>query len=59
MSCRYAAYLLFKVEQSEGNLADHQGVEGSLIKYAEGYDPLDETQRLQGAKWRVDPSLGK
>ncbi|RSH87478.1 hypothetical protein EHS25_003388 [Saitozyma podzolica] len=34
-----------------------QGVEGSLIRYDEGYDPLDEDQRLQGARWRVDPSL--
>jgi hypothetical protein len=36
-----------------------QGVEGSLIRYDEGYDPLDEDQRLQGARWRVDPSLGE
>jgi len=35
-----------------------QGVEGSLIRYDETYDPLDEDQRLQGAKWKVDPSLG-
>ncbi|BEI84976.1 hypothetical protein CcaverHIS002_0503770 [Cutaneotrichosporon cavernicola] len=34
-----------------------QGVEGSLITYAEGYDPLDAEQRLKGARWRVDPSL--
>jgi hypothetical protein len=33
-------------------------VEGSLIRYDEGFDPLDEDQRLQGAKWKVDPSLG-
>jgi hypothetical protein len=38
--------------------ADQQGVEGSLIRYDEGFDPLDEDQRLQGAKWKVDPSLG-
>ena len=36
-----------------------QGVEGQLIRYEEGYDALDEQQRLQGAKWRIDPSLGK
>lgn len=36
-----------------------QGVEGSLIRYAEGYDPLDAEQRLKGARWRVDPSLGR
>lgn len=36
-----------------------QGVEGSLIRYAEGYDPLDAEQRLKGAQWRVDPSLGR
>lgn len=36
-----------------------QGVEGELIRYAEGYDPLDVEQRLQGARWQVDPSLGK
>lgn len=36
-----------------------QGVEGSLIRYAEGYDPLDADQRLRGARWRVDPSLGE
>jgi gamma-tubulin complex component 2 len=35
-----------------------QGVEGSLIRYDESYDPLDEDQRLQGARWKVDPSLG-
>ncbi|GMK55329.1 hypothetical protein CspeluHIS016_0203850 [Cutaneotrichosporon spelunceum] len=34
-----------------------QGVEGSLITYAEGYDPTDAEQRLKGARWRVDPSL--
>lgn len=38
--------------------ADGKGVEGSLISYDEGFDPLDEDQRLQGAKWKVDPSLG-
>lgn len=36
-----------------------KGIEGSLIRYNEGYDPLDEDQRLQGAKWRIDPSLGE
>jgi gamma-tubulin complex component 2 len=36
-----------------------QGVEGTLIRYDEGYDPLDEDQRLQGARWKVDPSLGE
>lgn len=36
-----------------------QGVEGQLIRYEEGYDPVDEVQRLQGAKWRIDPSLGE
>lgn len=36
-----------------------QGVEGSLIKYEEGYDPLDVGNRLQGARWTVDPSLGE
>lgn len=36
-----------------------KGIEGSLIRYDEGYDPLDEDQRLQGAKWRIDPSLGE
>jgi gamma-tubulin complex component 2 len=41
-----------------GIRADEQGVEGSLIRYDEGYDPLDEDQRLQGAKWKVDSSLG-
>lgn len=35
-----------------------QGVEGSLIQYADGYDPLDAEQRLKGARWQVDPSLG-
>ncbi|EIW70708.1 gamma-tubulin complex component 2 [Tremella mesenterica] len=34
-----------------------QGVEGTLIRYDDNYDPLDATQRLQGVKWRVDPSL--
>lgn len=34
-----------------------QGVEGSLITYAEGYDPTDAEQRLKGARWHVDPSL--
>ncbi|TXT13790.1 hypothetical protein VHUM_01157 [Vanrija humicola] len=34
-----------------------QGVEGSLIRYAEDYDPLDADQRLRGARWRIDPSL--
>ncbi|KAK4689082.1 gamma-tubulin complex component 2, partial [Tremellales sp. Uapishka_1] len=34
-----------------------QGIEGSLIRYEEGYDPLDEYQRLRGARWRIDPSL--
>ena len=38
--------------------ADLQGVEGSLVKYDEGYEPQDEAQRLLGAQWRVDPSLG-
>jgi gamma-tubulin complex component 2 len=33
-------------------------VEGTLIRYEEGYDPLDESQRIQGARWSVDPSLG-
>lgn len=36
-----------------------QGVEGTLIRYLESYDPLNEDHRLQGAKWRVDPSLGE
>ena len=35
-----------------------QGIEGSLIRYEEGYDPLDESQRIRGAPWVVDPSLG-
>lgn len=34
-----------------------KGIEGTLIRYAEGYDPLDEDQRLRGARWRVDQSL--
>ncbi|WVQ80641.1 hypothetical protein IAT38_002746 [Cryptococcus sp. DSM 104549] len=34
-----------------------QGVEGTLIRYDAAYDPLDEEQRVKGAKWRVDPSL--
>ncbi|WVO22102.1 uncharacterized protein IAS62_003427 [Cryptococcus decagattii] len=34
-----------------------QGVEGTLIRYDEGYDPFDEEQRLKGAKWKVNPSL--
>lgn len=36
-----------------------KGVEGSLITYDESFDPLDEAQQLQGAKWKVDPSLGE
>jgi gamma-tubulin complex component 2 len=36
-----------------------QGVEGQLIRYDDGYDPLDELQRLRGAGWRVDVSLGQ
>lgn len=35
-----------------------QGVEGSLIRYDETYDPMNEDHRLAGAKWRIDPSLG-
>lgn len=35
-----------------------QGVEGTLIRYDESYDPLDGDQRLQGARWTVDRSLG-
>ncbi|WWC70294.1 uncharacterized protein I206_104244 [Kwoniella pini CBS 10737] len=34
-----------------------QGVEGSLIRYHEDYDPLDAEQASKGVKWRVDPSL--
>ncbi|WVF71552.1 hypothetical protein IAT40_006360 [Kwoniella sp. CBS 6097] len=34
-----------------------QGVEGTLIRYDEGYDPLDEEQVSKGARWKVDPSL--
>ncbi|OCF40305.1 gamma-tubulin complex component 2 [Kwoniella heveanensis CBS 569] len=34
-----------------------QGVEGTLIRYDEGYDPLDEEQASKGARWKVDPSL--
>ncbi|WVN88320.1 uncharacterized protein L203_103525 [Cryptococcus depauperatus CBS 7841] len=34
-----------------------QGVEGSLIRYDDGYDPLDEEQRAKGAKWKVNLSL--
>ncbi|WWC61778.1 uncharacterized protein I303_104363 [Kwoniella dejecticola CBS 10117] len=34
-----------------------QGVEGSLIRYADDYDPLDGEQASKGARWRVDPSL--
>lgn len=34
-------------------------MEGQLIRYEDGYDPLDEVQRLRGAQWRVDASLGK
>ncbi|WWC94084.1 hypothetical protein V866_000922 [Kwoniella sp. B9012] len=34
-----------------------QGVEGSLIRYDEDYDPLDEEQASKGARWKVDPSL--
>lgn len=33
-------------------------MEGVLIRYDEGYDPLDEEQRVKGAKWRVNPLLG-
>jgi gamma-tubulin complex component 2 len=29
-----------------------------LIRYEEGYDPLDEAQRIRGASWSIDPSLG-
>lgn len=36
-----------------------QGLEGSLIRYADGYDPLDSDSRLRGARWSVDPSLGE
>lgn len=36
-----------------------QGIEGSLIRYEDGYDPLDESQRIRGARWQVDPSLGR
>ncbi len=47
----------------EGICADYlmpqQGIEGSLIRYDEDYDPLDEYQRLRGVKWRIDPSLGE
>ncbi|ORY34102.1 Spc98 family-domain-containing protein [Naematelia encephala] len=34
-----------------------QGVEGSLIRYDEAYDSLDEIQRIRGARWHIDPSL--
>ncbi|KAK8864313.1 hypothetical protein IAR55_001560 [Kwoniella newhampshirensis] len=34
-----------------------QGVEGSLIRYDDGYDPLDEDQRSRGARWKIDSSL--
>lgn len=36
-----------------------QGVEGELIRYAEGYDSMDVEQRLQGARWQVDSTLGE
>ncbi|ODO09771.1 hypothetical protein I350_01988 [Cryptococcus amylolentus CBS 6273] len=34
-----------------------QGIEGTLIRFDETYDPLDAEQRLQGAKWTVHPDL--
>ncbi|WVQ72425.1 hypothetical protein IAR50_001977 [Cryptococcus sp. DSM 104548] len=34
-----------------------QGIEGTLIRFSETYDHLDEGQRLQGAKWTVNPDL--
>lgn len=40
-------------------ITDSKGVEGSLIRYDDSFDPLDEEQQLQGAKWKVDPSLGE
>jgi gamma-tubulin complex component 2 len=41
-------------------IADNdQGIEGTLIRYEEGYDPLDENQRIRGVQWNVDPSLGE
>lgn len=34
-----------------------QGVSGELIQYADDYDPEDETQRLRGTRWKIDPSM--
>ena len=52
-------FVCFALCVVHGLTGGSQGGEGSLIRYDESYDPLDEDQRLQGARWRVDPSLGE
>jgi gamma-tubulin complex component 2 len=35
-----------------------QGIEGQYIEYDPSYSPDDEYERLQGAKFVVDPTIG-
>ena len=44
---------------SDQKLIRTQGVEGSLIRYDDLYDPMDEDQRLRGVKWKLDPSISE